>query len=55
LTLTLQDLANIFPALNIAVETHGTPKSDKRIWLDLMDKIETIIQESQKEKTPNEV
>lgn len=55
LSLTVQDLINIHPALLIAIKSPNTNKQDMRIWLDLVDKIETIAQEAQKEKVQNEV
>lgn len=53
MNLTLQDLANIHPALIIAIETHGTNSADKRVWLDVADKIVAILQEASKPSENN--
>lgn len=38
-----QDLANIKPALLIAIETHGTIIQDKEIWIEIYKKIDRIL------------
>lgn len=43
MSLTFQDLANIHPALIIAIETRGTTVGDKKIWLNLVEQIELIL------------
>lgn len=53
MALNIQDLANIRPALLIAIETHGTMIQDKKIWIDILEKIEQVISEHTANNTPS--
>lgn len=50
--LTLQDLANIYPALMIAAKSEKTSRQDMSIWIDLAGKIELILNEHQTKNNP---
>lgn len=45
MNLTIQDLTNIYPALIIAIKSPNTTPNDMRVWLDLADKLESLIKE----------